>query len=317
MGAVGFSRGQLRMQASERSRQIFDRLDKQEASQTGGAGGSSTLKGLEALDANWERLRNGGWKTEPPKIVHEDLETTLPTAGLGELFDVAVSGGTLGIFYAMALQAQGKRVVVVERGKVQGRAQEWNISRKELSALIRAGVVTAEELESCVSIEFNPVRVGFKTDTSYTGTDPKLKGFELYTRDVLNLGIAPDALIALVKAKFVAAGGVVLEEAALARIDVHANCASLSLASGQKVLARLVLDCMGNASPIGKQIRGPVQPDGVCIVVGTCARGFPAQNNTYSDLIYTDTPVTHMASSDLQVRRDLSVLHSCLIISSS
>ena len=297
LGAVGLNRGQLRMQISERTRQIFERMDA--TAETGGAGGSSSLRGLEAIDANWERLRNGGWKAEPSTIVYENLETTLPTIGR-ELYDVAISGGTLGIFYAQALQAQGKKVVVVERGKVQGRAQEWNISRKELSALLRAGVVTAEELESCVSIEFNPVRVGFKTDTSYTGDDPKLRGFELYTRDVLNLGLAPDLLIALVRAKFIAGGGAVLEEAALTRIDVHANCAALSLASGQSVLARLVLDCMGNASPIGKQIRGPVQPDGVCIVVGSCARGFSAENNTYSDLIYTDTPVTHMASSDLQ-----------------
>ena len=28
------------------------------------------------------------------------------------------------------------------------------------------------------------------------------------------------------------------------------------------------------------------------VVVGTCARGFSASNNTYSDIIYTDTPVT-------------------------
>lgn len=44
---------------------------------------------------------------------------------------------------------------------------------------------------------------------------------------------------------------------------------------------------MGNASPISKQIRGPVEPDGVCVVVGSCASGFKAENNTYSDVIYT------------------------------
>ena len=284
---------------SERSRAIFEQLDKKNGlQQTGGAGGSSSLAGLEALDSSWEKLRNGGWQTPPPQIVYENLEASVPAPAT--LYDVAISGGTLGIFYAMALQAQGKRVVVVERGKVQGRAQEWNISRKELAALIRTGVLTQEELERCVSIEFNPVRVGFKTDTAYTGKDPKLMGFQVYTNDVLNLGVAPDLLIALVRDKFVAAGGVVLENAALSRIDVCSSHASLSLASGGGVHARLVLDCMGNGSPIGKQIRGAVQPDGVCIVVGSCARGFVASNNTYSDLIYTDTPITHMAESDLQ-----------------
>jgi hypothetical protein len=57
---------------------------------------------------------------------------------------------------------------------------------------------------------------------------------------------------------------------------------------------------MGNGSPIVKQIRGPVEPDGICIVVGGCARGFPAANNTYSDVIYTDTPLTTKSSSQLQ-----------------
>ena len=58
----------------------------------------------------------------------------------------------------------------------------------------------------------------------------------------------------------------------------------------QKVVkARLMLDAMGNGSPISKQIRGPVEPDGVCVVVGSCASGYNEQNNTYSDVIYTGT----------------------------
>lgn len=48
-----------------------------------------------------------------------------------------------------------------------------------------------------------------------------------------------------------------------------------------------MLDAMGNGSPISKQIRGSVEPDGVCIVVGSCASGYNAANNTYSDVIYT------------------------------
>ena len=48
-----------------------------------------------------------------------------------------------------------------------------------------------------------------------------------------------------------------------------------------------MLDAMGNGSPISKQIRGPVEPDGVCVVVGSCASGFNEANNTYSDVIYT------------------------------
>jgi hypothetical protein len=77
-------------------------------------------------------------------------------------FDVTICGGTLGIFLATALQLKGLRVCVVERAKLAGRAQEWNISRSELDALLRLGVLTAGELEAAIAVEFNPVRMQFK-----------------------------------------------------------------------------------------------------------------------------------------------------------
>ena len=86
-----------------------------------------------------------------------------------------------------------------------------------------------------------------------------------------------------------------MEHTSLRAVDIYDNVASLSVSdedNDNELHARVVIDCMGNGSPISKQIRGPVEPDGVCIVVGGCARGFDATNNTYSDLIYTDTPIT-------------------------
>lgn len=38
------------------------------------------------------------------------------------------------------------------------RAQEWNVSRKELEELVALGVVSGEEAEEVVAVEFNPVR---------------------------------------------------------------------------------------------------------------------------------------------------------------
>ena len=37
---------------------------------------------------------------------------------------------------------------------------------------------------------------------------------------------------------------------------------------------RLLIDCMGNFSPIVRQARWGQRPDGVCLVVGSCCRGF-------------------------------------------
>jgi hypothetical protein len=278
---------------SERAQQMFTSILEAD-SQVGGAGGSSTLEGLYNLDKVWSKLRTGGWKEPPPEIVFEHSSASTQPAD----FDIVVSGGTLGIFYAYALQKLGFTTCVIERGKIAGRPQEWNISRKELQVLKKLKMLTDDEIESIVGIEFNPVRVGFKTDTRTPD-----EGFELFVTDVLNLGIKPNILIDLVKAKYISEGGVVKELCKLSRIDVFNDLTELTTEENKAVgvvRSRLLIDAMGNGSPIVKQIRGPVEPDGVCIVVGTCGRGYCPSNNTYSDLIYTDTPLTKKSTSQLQ-----------------
>jgi hypothetical protein len=46
---------------------------------------------------------------------------------------------------------------------------------------------------------------------------------------------------------------------------------------------------MGHASPIVRQVRWGRKPDGVCLVVGSCARGFPPASNTTGDVILTNS----------------------------
>lgn len=86
-----------------------------------------------------------------------------------------------------------------------------------------------------------------------------------------------------------------LEFAGAQGVAVHPNGVALDLptakAQGQNgaaaaaaadgcVTARLLIDCMGNFSPIVRQARWGQRPDGVCLVVGTCSRGFPPEQNT-------------------------------------
>jgi lycopene cyclase CruP len=80
----------------------------------------------------------------------------------------------------------------------------------------------------------------------------------------------------------------VLEFTAATGVQVHTNgCALLIPGAGQgstrQLTGRLLIDCMGNASPIVGQMRWGQKPDGICLVVGTCARGFP--NNTTGELL--------------------------------
>lgn len=138
----------------------------------------------------------------------------------------------------------------------------------------------------------------------------------MWTRDVLNLGASPARLVAAVRARFEAAGGRVLERTALQGLRVHPDGVRLQLGGGGggtggsngaasqqrqqeegSLTARLVLDCMGHASPVVQQVRWGRKPDGVCLVVGACCRGFDPDTNTTGDVILTNCHSQPAASS--------------------
>jgi len=279
--------------------QMLREMDaRQQTSQAGGAGGSTTWEALLRADSVWSQLRNkqeGAAAGPPPSFVQESsqpLSSQQQQQGEGvAVHDVVVCGGTLGIFVATALARRGWRVAVVERGPLKGRAQEWNVSRKEVLELVEAGLLEEREVDEVIAKEFNPVRVGFY---SGVGPDGKPQSKDVWTRDVLNCGVRPDLLIARMRSKLEALGGKVYELAALQGVQVAPNGCTLSLKSMDKgsetsmrVHSRLVIDCMGHASPIVQQIRWGKKPDGICIVVGTLGSGF--QQNTTADVIYTNS----------------------------
>lgn len=113
--------------------------------------------GLRRTDAIWERVRSNDTQNIPTFVSESSAD--LPEQ---PDFDVTVCGGTLGIFLATALQLKGLRVCILERGRLAGRAQEWNISRNELDVLVQLGVLTEAEIEEAIAVEFNPVRMQFK-----------------------------------------------------------------------------------------------------------------------------------------------------------
>ncbi|PZO40543.1 MAG: FAD-dependent oxidoreductase [Pseudanabaena frigida] len=235
---------------------------------------------LERMDAFWTSYRQEN--PEITKVVHTAQEK------LGDKdVDVIVCGGTLGIFIAWALQCKGWRVTIIEQGALRGRAQEWNISRKELNAFLELDLLTEIELETAIATTYNPARVGFQG------------GKDLWVRDILNIGIDPVYLLEVLKQKFLVAGGVLLEQTSFQQVIAHPDGVSVEVihkrdyAITEKITGRLLLDVMGHFSPIAKQARYQVQknikPDGVCMVVGSCAKGMP--DKSYGDLIYSFTPI--------------------------
>lgn len=153
---------QATAQSSTLTKQIFDEVQlRNAANQAGGAGGATTYAALQRLDQAWHAMRNSPPGTNIPEFVTAS-QSPLPSTAE---FDVVVCGGTLGIFLATALQLAGVQVAVLERGKLAGRAQEWNIARSELQQLVELGVLTADEIEAAIAIEWKDVRMGFKVHT--------------------------------------------------------------------------------------------------------------------------------------------------------
>jgi len=234
---------------------------------------------LERMDAFWHSYRQ--FQQPIPQVVDNSSEQ------IGDKdFDVIVCGGTLGIFVACTLQQRGWNVAIIEQGVLRGRVQEWNISRQELNAFLELDLLTEVELETAIATIYNPARVGFQG------------GQNLWVRDILNIGVDPVYLLEVLKQKFLGAGGKVLEKTAFRGASTHPDGISVEVITKEnamttRVTGKLLLDVMGHFSPIAKQARsltqGNIKPDGVCMVVGSCAQGMPEKS--YGDLIYSFTPI--------------------------
>lgn len=172
--------------------------------------------------------------TPTPSVVKESQAT------LGSVdWDAIICGGTLGILIGCALAVRGLRVALLERGILQGREQEWNISRKELEVFRELNLLTQEELEKAIATEYNPARVKFKD------------GAEVWVKDVLNIGVDPVYLLATLKQRFLDAGGQLFEHTPFTQVVVHPD----GVIVNHQFTAKLLIDAMGNLSPITKQAR--------------------------------------------------------------
>jgi len=228
-----------------------------------------SLENLRQMDRRWYDLRNKN--ATPSTVINQSSEN------LGNLeFDLVFCGGTLGILLATALQKKGWKVALIERGILRGREQEWNISRHELTVFLALDLLTEAELEQAIATEYNPARISF------------FEGYELWVKDVLNIGVDPIYLLETLKQKFITAGGKLLENTAFKSATICPDGVVIDIGTA-KLTSRLLIDGMGHFSPIVQQIRGTQKPDGVCLVVGSCAKNYP-QNET-GDLIATVTPI--------------------------
>lgn len=294
-------------------------------SQSSGAGGSSTWDAFLQTEANWARLKamkafnydDKLLSSRPPSFITEDAArgSERAWAQLRAVsseqkpldYDVVLCGGTLGVFFATSLLLRNPslKIAILEAGELKGRAQEWNISRKEMEELVELGVLSENDVKACITTEFPGCRSGFKNsevtplEGGYFENDV---GYECFTPDVLNLGVAPQILLERTTQRFRALGGTVLEKTRLQGICVSETVGTaLDIGDEAEVLtSRLVLDCMGNGSPISRQQRYGLKPDGVCAVVGSCASGYDPKTNLVGDIIYTNMEIKNVGESKNQ-----------------
>ncbi len=219
----------------------------------------------------WQNLRQG--QIERREMVGSSDEY-LKTIDL----EIAIAGGTLGIILAAALQHRGLQVAVIERGELKGRVQEWNISRAELRVLVELELLSEAELELAIATEYNPARIAFPNTP------------DIWVRDVLNIGVDPVYLLDTLKAKFLERGGKLLEFTPCDRVTIHPNGVTIS-AGTQQLTSKLFIDAMGHFSPLAAQARNGAKPEGICLVVGSCATGF--DRNETGDIFASITPIQH------------------------
>ncbi|KAL3754443.1 hypothetical protein ACJRO7_001644 [Eucalyptus globulus] len=259
--------------------------------EVGGAGGAYSYNALKRLDQVWSSICSDETDKQEPQQVVSTIPGLFSKSNLAgravDTFDVIVCGGTLGIFLATALSCKGLKVAVVERNILKGREQEWNISKKELLELVKVGILEEDDIDQAIAAKFNPNRCGFE------GKD------DIWVEDILNLGILPVKLIETVKKRFEALGGVIFESCSVSKFSVYDDAVVLQTTDEIILPSRLIIDAMGNFSPILKQIRRERKPDGVCLVVGSCARGF--RNNSTSDVIYSSSSVKRIGDSKVHL----------------
>ena len=231
--------------------------------------------GLQRADALWYDYRHGQIPT--PTVVSTQADP-LELENQADVYDVTICGGTLGILLGATLALRGWRVALLERGVLRGREQEWNISRSELGTFVELGLLSEEELEGAIAMEYNPARIHFDG------------GDDLWVRDVLNVGVDPVYLLDRLKQVFLTAGGELFEHTPFSSAKVAPD--GVRVSAGERCFdTRLLIDTMGHFSPIVQQARQGASPDAVCLVVGTCASGY--SDNQTGDLIASFTPIKH------------------------
>lgn len=213
-----------------------------------------------------------------PRIIHR----TARLGGADAHFDLVYAGGTLGMIHAAVMaHVHGHRVLVVDRHRAAHTHRDWNISLEEARRLVAIGLLTEHELDTVIVARY---RSGF---IDFHGEGCTVDAAPLSFSGVLDMAVEANTLLALCREKVENMPGcAVWDHCTLERLDVARSRrggvqgtggALVTLRRGsdvRRVHAPLVLDFMGSASPIARQLNPGRTVTHLCPTVGTVARGF-------------------------------------------
>lgn len=247
------------------------------------ADGENALRAVLSLERRWIELNLG--KDRPDPFRYAPNADQLPLCPPENHYDVIIAGGSLGLIAGVAIARRGLRVLVFDRAQAGAAHREWNISRRELAALSRWDIFTPDDLAPTIATEYRRGVVSF--DPTGTGVE----ACPLYLEGVLDVALDAQALLDLARARFIEAGGAILEGRTFRHLHVAergpvASVFEVESPSGREFYrARLAIDTMGSVSPIAVGLNGGLPFHGVCPTAGTVVEGTERDNATGEVLV--------------------------------
>lgn len=208
----------------------------------------------------------------PVQCIFREKSKQIPETG--KLFDIVYGGGGLATIHAALMAAVYKcKVCLFDQYGVGITHRDWNISMPELMRLHECGLFNMEELESVIAAKYeNGGFVKFYDDNSKYKTTP------LWMKNVLDIAIDANKLLALARTKIEAAGGIILDGkkfVALYQAEHYARiCITDEHNNKQDLYGRLFADAMGAFSPVSRWLNKNMSFTHCCPTVGTISSGF-------------------------------------------
>lgn len=228
------------------------------------------LRRIREIEERWNAFRENPEKFDQVLFFDaapQDLKTE------GE-FEIIYAGGTLGLLHAAVMALKHNRKVLVFDAHTVGKThRDWNISDAELKEFVRAGLFTADEIETAVVNRYKTGFVKFYDANSSVKTPP------LYMENVLDVALEADKLLELAVKKLRKTEAKIVNNLRFVRAFVRKDkvlveCEDTKTGRRKLFASKLLVDATGTNSPLSRALNSGRAITHVCPTVGTVAKGF-------------------------------------------